>query len=167
MQRLPADNELFRMRVAEYSSTVLRVAFSRLQNYADAEDVTQEVFASLYLYEKDFESEEHLKAWLIKVAINKCSDLKRSFWHRKTEPLSECALSIPFEEKDESVLQELKKLTPAYRDVIYLYYYEGYRIEEIASITQSNINTVSSRLKRARKKLGLLLTQAEHSDIGL
>mgnify|MGYP001273947209 CR=1 FL=1 len=149
-------NELFRQRVQRFGDTVLRVAFNRLRNYADAEDVAQEVFLALYQCGKDFESDEHLKAWLIRTTINKCVDLRRSFWFLRTEPLNE-SIMYTLDETDRSVLSEIRKLSPAYRDVIYLYYYEGYSIGEIASITGVSVNTASSRLKRARKKLGMIL----------
>lgn len=161
MERTDSEvNELFRQRVQRFGDTVLRVAVNRLRNYSDAEDITQEVFLSLYKCGKEFESEEHLKAWLIRTTINKCIDLKKSFWFMRTEPISE-SLAYTLDNTDKSVLSELKKLSPVYRDVIYLYYYEGYKINEIASITGVSINTASSRLKRARKKLGMILEGVE------
>jgi RNA polymerase sigma-70 factor (ECF subfamily) len=149
-------NELFRQRVQRFGDTVFRVAFNRLRNYSDAEDIAQEVFLALYKCGKDFESDEHLKSWLIRTTINKCVDLKRSFWFLRTEPISE-SMAYTLDEMDKSILSEIQKLSPVYRDVIYLYYYEGYQIGEIASITGVSVNTASSRLKRARKKLGLIL----------
>ena len=115
---------------------------------------------ALYKCGKDFENDEHLKAWLIRTTINKSVDLKKSFWFLRTEPITK-SLAYTLDETDKSVLSELKKLSPVYRDVIYLYYYEGYKINEIASITGVSINTASSRLKRARKKLGMILEGAE------
>jgi len=160
LERSYVDNELFRTRVQMFGDTVFRVAFNRLQNLSDAEDITQEVFLALYLHSKDFDNNEHLKAWLIRVAINKCSDLKKSFWHNRTEGIKE-SVAYTFDSTDSDVLSELKKLSPVYRDVIYLYYYEGYKINEIAVMTGVSTNTASSRLKRARKKLGLILEGAE------
>jgi RNA polymerase sigma-70 factor (ECF subfamily) len=153
-------NELFRDRVLRFGDTVLRVAFNRLQSLPDSEDIMQEVFLTLYTTDKEFESDEHLKAWLIRVAINKCKDLKKSFWNSRTEPISE-STCFSLDQTDNSVLSEVKKLAPIYRDVVYLYYYEGYKINEIAQMTGVSINTASSRLKRARKKLGLILEGAE------
>lgn len=149
-------NEIFRQRVQRFGDTVYRVAFNRLRNYSDAEDVAQEVFLALYKCGKHFDSDEHLKAWLIRTTINKCVDLKRSFWFLRTEPLNE-SLAYTLDEKDRSILSEIQRLSPVYRDVIYLYYYEGYSISEIASITGVSVNTASSRLKRARRKLGMIL----------
>jgi RNA polymerase sigma factor (sigma-70 family) len=153
-------NELFRQRVQRFGDTVMRVAFNRLRNHSDAEDITQDVFLALYRCDKDFESEEHLKAWLIRTTINKCIDLKKSFWFLRTEPITESTV-YTLDETDKSILSEIQKLAPVYRDVIYLYYYEGYQISEIASITGVGINTASSRLKRARKKLGMILEGVE------
>lgn len=154
------DNELFRQRVQWFGNTVFRVAFNLLRNYSDAEDITQEVFLALYKCGKDFDSDEHLKAWLIRTTINKCVDLKKSFWFLRTEPINE-TLAYTLDETDKTVLSEIQKLSPVYRDVIYLYYYEGYQINEIASITGVSVNTASSRLKRARKKLGMILEGEE------
>lgn len=160
MERTSVDNNLFRYHVLKFSDTIFRVAFNRLQNFSDAEDILQEVFLALYTTEKDFDNEEHLKAWLIRVTINKCVDLRKSFWHSRTEAISESD-AYSFDQTDNSLLSELKKLAPVYRDVIYLYYYEGYRINEIANMTGVSVNTASSRLKRGRKKLGLILEGAE------
>lgn len=156
LEKSLVDNELFRNRVQRFGDTIIRVAFNCLQNYSDAEDITQEVFIALYSSDSVFKSDEHLKAWLIRVTINKCKDLKKSFWHSRTEPISESEV-VSFDQRDEDVLSELKKLPPVYRDVIYLYYYEGYKINEIADMTGVSVNTASSRLKRARKKLGFIL----------
>ena len=162
MERVPdgaqPSNELFRQRVQSFGDTVYRVAFNRLQNFSDAEDVLQEVFISLYTTKCVFGSDEHLKAWLIRVTINKCKDLKKSFWNSRTQPLDEnIHMAYSFSETDSSVLDEIKKLPPVYRDVVYLYYYEGYKINEIADMTGVSVNTASTRLKRARKKLGIIL----------
>ncbi|PKM63246.1 MAG: RNA polymerase sigma factor [Firmicutes bacterium HGW-Firmicutes-21] len=154
------SNELFRQRVQSFGDTVFKVAFNRLQNFSDAEDITQEVFIALYTTKSVFESDEHLKAWLIRVAINKCKDLRKSFWNTRTESLTD-QVAYSLDQTDNTVLSELKKLSPVYRDSIYLYYYEGYKINEIAEITGVSINTASSRLKRARKKLGLILEGAK------
>ena len=86
--------------------------------------------------------------------------MKKSFWHNRTEGIKE-SVAYTFDSTDSDVLSELKKLSPVYRDVIYLYYYEGYKINEIAVMTGVSTNTASSRLKRARKKLGLILEGAE------
>lgn len=135
---------------------VVRIAYQNLQNKADAEDVMQEVFLKLLRSPAPFESEEHLKAWLIRVTINQCRDLQKSAWRRKTVALSQ-AEDYAFDEEDRTLLQSLRSLSSPFRNVLYLYYYEGYTLSEIAKLTEENINTVNSRLQRARKKLKLTL----------
>lgn len=141
--------------VDSYSDMIFRIAYQNLFNRQDAEDIMQEVFLSLLKSGKEFESSEHLKAWLIKVTVNKCIDLKKSFWRRNTASLNE-ALDLCSPQETQS-LEELKQLSKAQRNIIYLYYYEGYNISEIAKILGENVNTVNSRLQRARKKLKLLI----------
>jgi RNA polymerase sigma-70 factor (ECF subfamily) len=138
--------------VQRFGDTVLRVAFNRLRNYSDAEDITQEVFLALYKCGKDFDSDEHLKAWLIRTAINKSIDLKKSFWFLRTEPITE-SLAYTLDETDKSVLSELKKLSPVYRDAIYLYYYEGYTSFEIAEMMKKPQSTIRNYLHEARNIL--------------
>ena len=93
---------------------------------------------------------------------NKCKDLNKTAWYRKTESLTE--IEIPFTEDEEGILEEVFKLSSDYRNVIYLYYYEGYNISEVASILDKKENTISSRLTRARKKLKNILIEGGYSD---
>lgn len=135
---------------------VVRIAYQNLKNQADDEDVTQEVFIKL-LKQPDFNDEEHLKAWLIRVTINQCKDLRKSAWFRKRQPLDE--QWKPRGEKQLGILDEIWKLPKDDRNVIYLYYYENYTVPEIARILGKNENTISSRLTRARKKLKTILAE--------
>jgi len=142
--------------VEKYSDMVVRIAYQNLKNQADDEDVTQEVFIKL-LKQPDFNDEEHLKAWLIRVTINQCKDLRKSAWFRKRQPLDE--QWKPRGEKQLGILDEIWKLPKDDRNVIYLYYYENYTVPEIARILGKNENTISSRLTRARKKLKIILAE--------
>lgn len=146
-----SDGSDFIQRIVEtYSDTVIRIAYQNTANRSDAEDIAQEVFIR-FMREKAFNDEEHIKAWLIRVTINLCKDLKKSFWHRKTVPINETP--HPFSDTHISVMEEIWKLPGNYRNTIYLYYYEGYTVPEIAEILRKKENTVSSWLTRARKKL--------------
>ena len=142
--------------VEKYSDMVVRIAYQNLKNQADDEDVTQEVFIKL-LKQPDFNDEEHLKAWLIRVTINQCKDLRKSAWFRKRQPLDE--QWKPRGEKQLGILDEIWKLPKDDRNVIYLYYYENYTVPEIARILGKNENTISSRLTRALKKLKTILAE--------
>jgi RNA polymerase sigma-70 factor (ECF subfamily) len=142
--------------IERYSDMVLRIAYQNTFNKYDAEDIAQEVFIK-FLRQGGFASEEHLKAWFIRVTINQCKDWKKAFWRRSVGALGE--EWPPFSEPQNSVLAEIKQLPAKYRNVIYLYYFEGYAIREIADIMQTNPNTVSSWLVRARKKLKALVLE--------
>lgn len=135
----------------EYSNMVYRLALSQTKNSADAQDVYQEVFLRLISTNKKFESDEHLKAWLIKVTINCSRKLFSTAWFRHTVPLDE---DIPFVAKENSeIYYAVLNLPLKYRTVIHLYYYEGYSLDEIAKILSKKPATVRSQLARARNLL--------------
>ncbi len=98
-----------------------------------------------------FKDEEHIKSWLIRVTINQCLDYKKSLTKKSTVPIEN--MEIPFEQKEGEILEELQLLKEDERNVLYLYYYEGYKIKEIAKILKQKQNTINSKLTRARKKL--------------
>lgn len=144
----------------EYIDTIYRLAFARTKSQQYAEDITQEVFLKLISSRKKFESEEHLKAWLLRVTINLTKDLFASAWFKKTDGLED-NISVP-EKTDTMDLEEaLNTLSQKYRTVIHLHYYEGYRLEEIASITGASVGTVKSQLHRARQMLKSILEEGE------
>lgn len=143
--------------VQKYSSMVLQIAYQYSFNKSEAEDITQEVFIKLYNNIKKIKNEEHIKAWLIRVTINLSIDYNRNYWNKNTTSLDENYKY--FDEETKDVFNELKKLTPEFRNIIYLYYYQGYKISEISEILSMNQNTVSSYLNRARKELKHILEQ--------
>ena len=142
-----------------YADTVRRICFMHLKNRSDAEDVFQEVFLKHILREAAFESDAHEKAWLIRVTINACKDLLKSFWRRRVcslEDTDEIGITMPDEHKD--VLDAVLRLKPPkYRDVIYLHYFEGYKASEIAVILGQKENTIYTWLSRAKEQLKSLL----------
>lgn len=142
--------------VEQHADMVLRIAYQNLYSRADAEDVVQDVFLRL-LGQPAFADENHLKAWLIRVAVNRCKDINKSAWRRKTVPLEVDWPALPAE--SHGVMEELAALKPADRTVIYLYYYEKYTVPEIAEMLGEKESTVSSRLNRAKKKLKDILTE--------
>ena len=144
-------DEFINKVLEEYSNMVYRLALSQTKNTADAQDVYQEVFLRLISTNTTFESDEHLKAWLIKVTVNCSHKLFSTAWFRHTVPLEE---DIPFETKENSeIYYAVLNLPLKYRTVIHLYYYEGYTLEEIAKILSKNPATVRSQLARARNLL--------------
>ena len=142
--------------VNTYSDTVFRVAFQYVKNRADAEDVLQEVFLTLYKKTPQFSiDDDGLKAWLIRVTINKSKDFLRANKRRRAfvrnyQPPTQ---TNPYDE----VFEALDKLSELDRNAIYLHYYEGYTAKEIAQILGGNERAITKRIERARKKLKVFL----------
>ena len=156
------DNELCRY-IKLYHQTVYRAAFSYLHNVTETEDIVQDTFVRLFETNKHFTSDEHCKAWLIKVAINLSKNLLKSFRYTHTEELNE---TIPFEDNKElGLAQAISELAPKYRAVIHLFYFEGYSSKEIAEILGLTVSVVTTRLSRAREKLRKLMTADENPTI--
>ncbi len=136
--------------------TVYRVCFSFMKSPSETEDMVQETFLKLMVSGKTFESERHEKAWLIVTASNTCKDSLRKWW-RKQESLDDCNPGVMESGLDNPVLEAILSLPNGYKDVVYLYYYEGYSTMEIARHLKCSEGTVRSRLSRARKRLQEIL----------
>lgn len=143
--------------VQTYSDTLIRIAVQQTKSMSEAEDIVQEVYMTLMKQKKPFANEAHLKAWLIKVTFNKCKDYFKSSRVKKTVPITEDMSFIAKEEQ--IVLAEIFELHPKERAIVYLYYYEGYTTAEIANLLEINVNTVGSKLRRARMKLKTILEE--------
>ena len=151
LDREPQKNKIERI-VDTYSDMLLRIALHHTQNLSDAEDVLQTVYLKLMKTEMQFDSGEHEKAWLIRVTINQCKDMLRSAWHKKTEGLDD-SHKAKHKGEDFVVLDAVRALDEKYRDIVFLYYYEGYGTNEIADMLEMRKGTVESRLFRAREQL--------------
>jgi len=145
-----------------YADDVIRVSYFYLGDRAKAEDVCHDVFVSLFTNRPQLE-DGHEKAWLLKVALNRCRDIWRSAWLRRVVMGSPVFEIIPGPdtigqhlEKTE-VLRAVNSLPPEFREIFILHYYQGYGISEIAQITGVAEGTISSRLSRGRKKLKSVL----------
>ena len=140
--------------IERYADTVRRICMIHLKNHADTEDIFQNVFLKYVLSTAVFESEEHEKAWFIRVTINACRDLLKSFFRSRTVSL-DTLLDQPADltENDRTVLDAALALPPKYRDVVYLHYYEGYTAPQIADMLHKNVNTVYTLLNRAKQAL--------------
>lgn len=141
-----------------YCDMVYRICFLYLKNQQDAKDAVQETFLRLIKHPKKFENEAHAKSWLIVTASNYCKDVLKSFWHRKqvdgesfllTEFSSNNDVPSNQELLDE-VLYAVMRLPDQYKTIIYLYYYEGYQLGEIANILHVNPSTLRSRFAKAK-----------------
>ena len=152
------SEEDIRRVIETHGDTVRRVCLIHLKNPSDTEDIFQNVFLKYALSHIEFQNPEHEKAWLIRVCVNACKDLLKSFFHSRTVPLDtllEQPEQIPEEHRE--VLDAVLSLPTKYRDVIYLYFYEEYTAGEISGILGKNINTVYTRLNRGKQQLRQIL----------
>ncbi|MBO5556778.1 MAG: sigma-70 family RNA polymerase sigma factor [Oscillospiraceae bacterium] len=155
-------NEQFTQAVDRHMDTVYRIALQYCRDPAAAEDVSQEVFLRLFRSRTAFLDEDHLKFWLIRVAVNESKRALAAPW-RRTEPLEEQAEpAAPSDEENRALYALVMGLPRKYRVVIYLYYYEGYQTGEIARLLRLPAATVRTQLDRGRKLLKERLLEAEH-----
>ncbi|MBR1476997.1 MAG: RNA polymerase sigma factor [Lachnospiraceae bacterium] len=157
------SEEAYTAAVTEFSDMIYRIAYQNMLNIADAEDVVQEVLFKLLKHRGAFADREHIKAWLIRVTVNQCKDIHKILFRRKEVSIEDIEeFDAASDESDDYVFLELSKLPKEDRNVIYLYYYEGYSIREIAEILKKNQNTVNARLTRARRKLEKILLEDDY-----
>lgn len=140
--------------IEQYGNTVRRLCMIHLKNYHDTEDIFQTVFLKYFLSSVVFENDEHKKAWFIRVTINACKDLLKSFFHSRTVPLDELLNQSEELTPDNSyVLEAVLSLPEKYRDVVYLYFYEEYSAVEISRILRKKTNTIYTLLTRSKRLL--------------
>jgi len=154
-----SDDEYNRI-VNQYADIVYRVALSYSKSSHDAEDVVQSTFMKLLIKEVSFQDEDHIRKWLIRVAVNACKDLHMSFWRRNVDSIEEMQSEPEFTTEERSSLYDtVMELPVKYRIVIHLFYYEGYSAKEIAGLLHIREATVRTRLVRARKQLKQMLKE--------
>ena len=136
-----------------YADTVRRICMLHLKNHADTEDIFQTVFLKYLLSSKEFETPEHEKAWFIRVTVNACRDLLKSFFRSHTVSMEKLLDQPSLPQQDHEVLEAVLSLPVRYKDAVYLHYYEGYTAPEIAKILGKNVNTIYTLLNRARQLL--------------
>lgn len=133
---------------------IRRLCMIHLKNYADTEDIFQTVFLKYVLSSVVFENKEHEKAWFIRVTINACKDLLKSFFRSRITSLDEILeQAADMQEENKEVLEAVLSLPSKYRDVVYLHYYEGYTAPEIGRLLKKNVNTVYTLMTRSRHLL--------------
>lgn len=142
--------------VKEYTQMVLNIAYTYTKNSYDAEDIAQDVFLSLYRNMWKISSEEYLKAWLIRVTINKSKNHMKTAWIKKRSEMPKVQQDLPADETGD-LLNAVLSLDVKYKIPIYLMYYEGYSIKEIAEIVKIKPATIGTRLKRGREILKNML----------
>lgn len=142
-----------------YRNTVYRLAYSYLKNREDAEDISQEAFVKLYASKESFASDDNVKAWLIRVTVNLCKNLlKASYRKNRTESFAEAVSPPP---DTDHMGEYIGRLKPEYSSVLYLFYYEGYSVKEIAEICRISSVAVRTRLSRGRDKLREMLLKED------
>ena len=160
-----------------YGSDVYRMSVLRLQDAEEAKDVFQTVFMRLYCCNKDFESDGHIRRWLLKVTVNECTNIHKSAWKRHVTSASNsiddlieaadtkyrntCSKYDNCCNDQSGIWDAVSSLPPKYRDVIFLYYHEELSTAEIAGILGIMQTGVRSRLKRARD---ILKKEADNYD---
>lgn len=147
--------------VRMYADMVLRISCMYLKQPADAEDICQEVFLKLLTSNLCFESPEHEKAWIIRATINACRDSYRTSFMRRCIGLEQAAEIAAPEKEASEVLELVATLPRNYRLCIYLHYYEGYQVQEIAEMIGKSPAAVSGLLNRGRKRLKKLIKDNE------
>jgi len=144
-------------------NTVYRVALTMLNNVPEAEDATQTAFLKLMSSEKEFENDEHIKAWLIVTTQNVCRNTLKNWWRAKRVDIDAIAEQpSPQAPVESEVWSAVANLDKKYRILVYLHYYEGYKTKEIAGMLGINHATVRTRLKTARAKLKLTLEDGDY-----
>jgi len=171
------DDQDLDVIILRYQNLVYKLAYHQMGNRSDADDIFQEVFLRLVRHAAKIKSEEHLKAWLIRVTLNCCNSLGASFARTKSVPYDDTRTSrensgedepdydSAFQQEDryqvegdtESVVQMIQRLPREYRVVIYLFYYEEFSIAQIAETLQISAGAVKTRLSRARQMLRIEL----------
>lgn len=149
----------------KYQNNLYAVAFNVCKNAEDAKDVVQDTFIQYHLLKKEFDNEQHIRAWLIRVAINKAKNMNRTFWRKNKVPLEEYIETLAFETPEsEELFETVMKLPEKYRIVIHLFYYEDYTVHEIADILKITESNVKVRLSRGRVMLKEKLQEEWEND---
>lgn len=158
--RLPVE-----MLVERYHQNLFAVAFNVCRNREDAEEVVQDAFIQYHLKRLDFQSEEHIRAWLIRVTINKAKNAARTFWRRHRTSLEDTMAALTFDDQEsERLFEAVMALPQKYRIVVHLFYYEDYSVHEMAKLLSLSESNVKTRLSRARAMLRDTLKEVWSDD---
>ena len=156
----------FEIIMSKYYKLLINIANKYLRSQYESEDVVQEVFIKFYITQKHFESEEHIKNWLIRLTINNSLDKLRQ--KAKIVNDDEYINNLPdpqgFEEKNEEIYDCVLSLKDSYKNIIILYYYEKYDLKKIATILKISETNAQSRLDRARKRLKHIILERRNSN---
>lgn len=157
--------ESVELLIDKYKNNLFVIAFNVCKNVQDAEDVVQDTFIQYITLKKDYETEQHIRAWLIRVAINKAKNKNNIFFKRNTISLEDYKESLTFESTETSDLFEtVMGLPEKYRVIIHLFYYEDYSVKEISGILKLSESNVKVRLSRGRMLLKNTLQEVWEDD---
>ena len=168
-ERLLIQERLMRQTIQElverYQNSLYAVAFNVCKNQQDAEDAVQDTFLQYYNSKKEFDSEQHIRAWLIRVAINKAKNINLTFWRKNKTSLEDYMETLVFETPEsEHLFETVMGLPEKYRIVIHLFYYEDYSVREIGEILKISESNVKVRLSRGRTLLREILKEEWDDD---
>ncbi|OLS38479.1 hypothetical protein BTR25_14850 [Bacillus sp. MRMR6] len=160
----------------EYGEEIKRLIYTYTKSWSSADDLSQEVFVSVYLHLDKFERKSYIRSWIYSIAINRCKDYLKS-WHYRNMQLLEklplgkaaSATEIPehhllMEDASREMMQRIFSLPIKYRELIILYYYKELSVKEISELLQLSESVIKTRLHRGREKLRLTFTEREGSE---
>ena len=147
--------------VEAYADPILRLCLTYSLTREDAQDICQDIFLTLLEENRQFEDEGHEKAFVLRCTINACKDLLKSARRSRTVPMDQAErIPAPEREEDSGLLDLIRALPRHYGAVVYLFYYEGYSLDEIARLCGCTPPAARKRLSRARKLLAKRLEVA-------
>lgn len=154
--------------IRQYYSSVYSVALCGCRNPSDAYDIAQEVFLKLYLHDGSFADDEHVKAWLLRCTVNKSRDLLKSHWYRFSQSLDTVEYktdSFSSDRSENRLIPILMKVSRKSRTALYLHFYEGYTVSELAGILNVSEFAVRARITRGKKQLKELLESGGYNEL--
>lgn len=149
----------FTAAAEQYLDTAYRLALSACGSAADAEDAVQNAMLRLWRTDTAFEGGEHLRRWIIRVTLNECRRITGHPWRRRSVPLESCPEPVLEDREKRALWEAVAALPEKYRVPLYLYYYEGYVVDEVGELLDLKPSTVQTRLARGRERLKKLLTE--------
>lgn len=148
--------------VQRFADVVYRTALNATKSYYDAQDILQNTFFKLWQTDTVFENDDHIRRWLIRVAVNEGKNLRKSYYKRMVDSIDKAEELPTFsDERDRALYDIVASMPPKYKIAVHLFYYEDYSTEEIAELLCLSPAAVRTRLFRARKILKKLLTEDE------
>ncbi len=162
--QLSRTEDCMKATMQTYGNMILRLCFLYLRNQTEAEDAFQDILIRTFEKDRQFASEEHLKAWLIRCTKNHCKNVLNNFWRKNKVALEDVCVATA-DIYDEGLIPSLLSLPGKYKSVLYLHYYENYPTLEIAQILHLNESTVRTQLKRGREKLKAILLKGGYDYV--